>query len=88
MIDFIVENSGWIGICFGQFVPWFQIYKIHKTKRSKDVAVGTYIALDLALIFYLIHAIDISDPAFVVAQSLALFSNVLALFLILKHRHK
>jgi len=86
MINFIIEHSGWIGIIFGQFVPWFQIHKIYKSKRSKDVSVWTYIFLDIALIFYLIHAIDISDPAFIVAQSLALFSNCLALFLIIKHR--
>ena len=86
MINFLIENSGWIGIIFGQLVPWFQIYKILKTKRSGDVAVGTYVALDIALIFYLIHAIDISDPAFIAAQSLALFSNCLALFLILRYK--
>jgi uncharacterized protein with PQ loop repeat len=86
MIDFLIEHSGWIGICFGQFVPWFQIYKVLKSKRSGDVAIGTYIFLDIALIFYLIHAIDISDLAFIVAQSLALFSNGLALWLIIKHK--
>jgi uncharacterized protein with PQ loop repeat len=86
MIDFIVQQAGWIGICFGQLVPWFQIHKVLKRKKSGDVAIGTYIFLDIAILFYLIHAIDISDPAFIVAQALALFSNCLALFLIIKYK--
>lgn len=86
MIDLIVEYSGWIGIAIGQFVPWFQIYQIHKTKKSKDISTLAYIFLDFAILFYLIHAIDIGDLAFIVAQSLALFSNVLALFLIIRHK--
>lgn len=87
MINFIIQNSGWIGICFAQLVPWFQIHKIHTTKKSGDVAVGTYVALDIALIFYLTHAINIGDPPFIVAQALALFSNCLALILILKYKN-
>jgi len=86
MIDFIVQQAGWIGIIFGQLVPWFQIHKILKSKKSGDVAVMTYVFLDLAIIFYLVHALDIGDPPFIVAQSLALFSNVLALILILKNK--
>jgi uncharacterized protein with PQ loop repeat len=82
----LIEYSGWIGIVIGQCVPWFQIYKILKSKRSGDVATGTYIFLVVALLFYLTHAIDIHDPAFIVAQSLALFSNGFALFLIFKYK--
>ena len=85
-MNWIINNSGWIGIAIGQCVPWFQIYKILKSKKSGDVSVWTYIFLDIALIFYLIHAIDISDLPFITAQSLALFSNCLALWLIIKHK--
>lgn len=86
MINWIINQSGWIGIAIGQFVPWFQIYKILKSKKSGDVSVGAYIFLDIAIAFYLIHALMIKDPPFIVAQSLALFANCLALFFILKHR--
>jgi uncharacterized protein with PQ loop repeat len=86
MIDFLIRNSGWIGICLGQLVPWFQIIKIYKSKKSSDVSIGTYVFLVAALFFYLTHAIDIKDPAFITAQALALFSNGLALFLIIKYK--
>lgn len=86
MIHFIVHNAGWIGICIGQLVPWFQIVHIYKSKKSSDVSSGTYIALIIALSFYWIHAVDIKDPAFITAQTLALISNSIALFLIFKHK--
>jgi uncharacterized protein with PQ loop repeat len=71
---------------FAQFVPWFQIYKTFKSKKSRDISIMTYIFLDIAVSFYLIHALDIKDLVFITAQCLALFSNVLALCLIIKHK--
>ena len=81
VVSWIIHNSGWIGICIGQLVPWFQIAQLYKSKKSKDVSTGTYVALITALSFYWIHAVDIRDPAFITAQSLALFSNSVALIL-------
>lgn len=85
-MTWIINNSGWVGIAIGQLVPWLQIYKILKSKKSKDVSIWAYIFLDIAIAFYLIHALVIKDPPFIVAQSLALFANCLALWLIIKNK--
>ena len=85
-MNFLIANSGWIGIILCQLVPWFQIYKIYKSKKSKDVSVATYVCLMAAVSFYLIHALDIKDLVFIIAQSLTLFSNAVALMLILKFK--
>ncbi|MDD5013928.1 MAG: hypothetical protein PHW73_02355 [Atribacterota bacterium] len=85
-MDFLITNAGWFGIFFAQFVPWFQIYKTFKSKKSGDISILTYVFLDIAVFFYLVHALAIQDLVFIVAQALALFSNILALCLILKHK--
>lgn len=85
-MDTFIYYSGWVGIVIGQFVPWFQIIKIRKSRKAKDVSINAYIFLVAAIVFYLLHAIDIGDLVFIVAQCLALFSNALALFLIYKNR--
>jgi len=77
---------GWTGVLLGIGVPIPQLRRILKTKRANDVSLGTYILLCGALICYLIHAIHISAPVFIVAQSINLTTNSIILVLLFRGR--
>ena len=79
---------GWVGVLFGLAVPVPQLIKIIRTKSMNDVSMGTYIFLCLTLTCYLIHAIWISAPVFIVAQSLNLVNNTLILGLLVRGKMK
>ena len=78
---------GYCGVLLGIGVPIPQLRKILKTKRANDVSLGTYILLCGALICYLIHAIYISAPVFIVAQSINLTTNSIILILLVRGRY-
>ena len=75
---------GWLGLAFGILVPLPQLYKIFKTRKYNDVSVGTYFFLVLALVCYLIHAIHIKAPVFIVSQSINLTTNAIILYYLIR----
>ena len=75
---------GWTGVGFGLLVAPPQLVKIIRTKRTNDISLYTYAFLCLALVCYLIHAIYISAPVFIVAQSINLTTNSIILVLLIK----
>jgi len=77
---------GWVGVGFGLLVPLPQLIKIIKTKSLDDIALGTYIFLFCCLMCYLIHAIYIQSPVFIVAQAVNLTTNSIILGLLIRHR--
>ncbi|MBA7639463.1 hypothetical protein ES703_47121 [subsurface metagenome] len=77
---------GWVGVAFGLLVPLPQLIKIIKTKSLNDIALGTYIFLFCCLMCYLIHAIYIKSPVFIVAQAMNLTTNSIILILLVRHR--
>lgn len=77
---------GWAGVLVGIAVPLPQLVHIVKTRRVKNVSVGTYILLEIAMFFYLVHAIYISAPVFIVAQSFNLTTNGVILALLWTHK--
>ena len=79
---------GWVGLGFGVLVPYPQLYRIIKTKKSNDVSTLTYIFLCLAMTGYLIHAIYIQAPVFITAQSLNLTTNTIILMILIKRKLK
>ncbi len=79
---------GWIGLGFGVLVPLPQLYRMIKTKKSNDVSTLTYVFLCLAMIGYLIHAIYISAPVFIVAQAFNLTNNSVILIILLRRKLK
>ncbi len=79
---------GWIAIGFGILVPLPQLLKMLKTGKSNDVSLLTYVFLFFALTGYLIHAIYIQAPVFIVAQSFNLFTNSIVLFILVKRKLK
>jgi len=79
---------GWVGVGFGLLVPLPQLIKIIKTKSLDDIALGTYIFLFCCLACYLIHAIYIQSPVFIVAQAVNVTTNSIILGLLIRHRIK
>ncbi len=80
----IFDLIGWVGVLVGLTVPLPQLAHIIKTGRVKNVSVGTYILLEIAMACYLIHAIYISAPVFIVAQGVNLVNNGVILFLLVR----
>lgn len=77
---------GWLGIILGLFVAPLQLIRIIKTKKVDGISLGTYIFLNLAMVCYLIHAININDTVFIVAQGVNLVANIAVLILLLKYK--
>ena len=81
------ELVGWLGVATGLLVAPPQLLKIIRTKRADGVSTLTYIALVIALTFYLLHAIYIRSPVFITAQSVNLVTNGAILIMLLRRKH-
>jgi len=86
MPDWLGYLVGWIGIAFGLLVAPPQLIKILKTKSSNDISFLTYLALCLALVCYLLHAIYIHSVVFITAQAVNLTTNLAIFIVLLRHR--
>mgnify|MGYP001604601788 CR=1 FL=1 len=78
---------GYLGILSGLMVAPPQLLKILRTKNIDGISYTTYVFLVLALILYLLHAIYIQSPVFIVAQSLNLVSNTAILIIMLRRKY-
>ena len=87
MIDFGYV-AGWIGVALGLCVPVPQLIQIVKTRKLRDISLGTYSLLCGAIACYLIHAIYISAEVFVVAQSINLVTNTVILILLIRNKRR
>ena len=77
---------GWVGVGLGICVPIPQLLKIHRTGRTNDISIKTYIFLVCALACYLAHAIYIGSLVFTVAQSVNLTINTAILIYLRRGR--
>lgn len=75
---------GWLGVSFGLLVAPAQLWKILKTGKVNGISKMTYIFLCLALVCYLVHAINIRDAVFITAQSINIIVNFVVLVLLFK----
>ena len=78
---------GYIGIALGLGVAPPQLIKIRRTGRTKDISLATYAFLIGAMGCYLLHAIYIHSPVFIIAQSINLTVNSVILGLLIKNGH-
>ena len=69
------NKVGWMGVAFGIFVAPPQLVRIMMTGQTEAISMVTYTFLILAMICYLLHAIHIKAPVFIVAQSINLIVN-------------
>ncbi len=69
------NKVGWLGVLFGLAVAPPQLVRIIITGQTEAISMVTYTFLILAMICYLLHAIHIKAPVFIVAQSINLIVN-------------
>ena len=69
------NKVGWSGVLFGLAVAPPQLVRIIITGQTEAISMVTYTFLILAMICYLLHAIHIKAPVFIVAQSINLVVN-------------
>jgi len=68
MANMLTEIIGWIGVVLGVAVAVPQLIKSIKAKSTKGVSKGAYQLLFLCMICYLIRAIAIKEPIFIVSN--------------------
>ena len=78
---------GWIASSITLLYKLPQIYKIVKSKSSKDLSIYSYILQSIGYVFYGIHGYIIKDDPILVMGSVALIQNLLCIFLHLKYRN-
>ena len=61
------------------FANFPQIYKIYKTKSSKDISTTTYAILTVGSIVWVLYGIEIMNIPVLVMNGLALFEFILIL---------
>jgi len=76
------EAIGWLGVVLSVLVTFPQLLKSIKAKSTKGVSLHAYQLLFLAVFCYLIRAIVIKEPIFIVsnAANLLLSASMLYLF--------
>lgn len=81
-MDFV----GWLGLAIGVCVPIPQLIKLFH-KRGNSVSIGTYALLVGAMACYLIHAVQIKDLVFILAQSFNLVTNSIVLGILVRRKY-
>lgn len=67
-MNILSEIIGWIGVVLGIAVAVPQLIKSIKAKSTKGVSKGTYQLLFLCMLCYLVRAIAIKEPIFIVSN--------------------
>lgn len=80
---------GWLGVVLGMLVPIPQIIKLFRTGKVRDISLGTYVLLILAMGCYLLHALAIRDVVFITAQAINIMLNSIVLvYILLKRKYQ
>lgn len=82
------EIAGWVALSFGLGVAPPQLYRMIKTGKSNDVSLTTYVFLFIMMTGYLIHAISISAPVFIVAQIWGMLVNGAILTILIRRKQR
>ena len=77
---------GWIASSITLLYKLPQIYKIIKSKSSKDLSMHSYTLQSLGYIFYGIHGYSIKDDPILVMGTVALIQNLICIFLHFKYK--
>lgn len=80
-MDTLSEIIGWVGVVLGVLISVPQLIKSVKEKSTKGVSKQTYQLLFLTIFCYLIRAIAIREPVFIVSNSVNLVVTGMFLYL-------
>lgn len=75
------EIIGWVGVILGILVSVPQAIKSIKEKSTKGVSLRAYQLLFLTVLCYLIRAIAIREPIFIVSNAVNLILTGVVLYL-------
>ena len=78
---------GWIASSITLLYKLPQIYKIVKSKSSKDLSMRSIVLQSAGYIFYIVHGFTVKDLPILVMGSVALCENTVCMFLHLKYRN-
>ena len=81
----ISEIIGWTGVVIGIFVSVPQLIKSLKNKSTQGVSKHTYQLLFIAMLCYLVRAIAIKEPIFIVSNSINIVVTGTVLYLFKKY---
>ena len=59
---------GVLAVLMVQGSTLFQVMKFYRTRKTAGVSIGFWITIDLGLIMYLIYAIAINDPIYILSN--------------------
>lgn len=77
----MTQIIGWIGVVLGASISVPQVIKSLKEKSTKGVSLRTYQMLFLTIICYLVRAVAIGAPVFIVGNTLSLITCSFMLYL-------
>lgn len=80
-----VQTLGLIAGGFVVFASLPQIFKIIKTKRTKDISLLMYTALNIGTLLWLVYGFITQQPAIIITNIIFQFFNLLILYLKIKH---
>ncbi|KKN15945.1 hypothetical protein LCGC14_0980780 [marine sediment metagenome] len=75
----LTQVIGWVGVVAGASISLPQVIKSYRSKSTAGVSRRTYQLLLLTIICYLIRAVEIGAPVFIVGNSLSLVMCIVML---------
>ena len=87
-MNILSEIIGWVGVVLGILVSVPQLIKSIKEKSTKGVSLHVYQLLFLAVLCYLVRAIAIREPIFIVSNAISLITTAMVLYLFKKYPDK
>jgi len=84
----VTEIIGWLGVVFGVSVSIPQFIKSIGARSTNGLSKHTYQLLFGAISCYLIRAIAVKEPVFIVSNSIGLVITTAVLFLFRKYPEK
>ena len=81
----VTEIIGWLGVAFGVSVSIPQLIKSVRARSTHGLSKHTYQLLFGAIACYLIRAIAVKDPVFIVSNSFGIVITASILYLFRKY---
>ena len=85
MSEAAVTTIGFVAatLTTASFIP--QVFQTIKTKRTKDISLGMYIAVTSGVFLWLIYGLLLNSPPMYLANGITFFLAAIILYLKLKH---
>lgn len=61
---------GALAMCLVQGSTLFQVLKFYRTRKTAGVSIGFWVVLDTGLVLYLVYAILIQDPIYIISNTI------------------